>query len=94
MVVLGYLAECFSKRDNNESPSANNTLNSVIFEDPSCLHYHLRKLSYIGPLVMAIGAFGIIVSCVVVCETRYGIIFWLKIFLLSFCTHFGCLTLF
>ncbi len=69
MVVLGYLAECFSQRENNDSP-ANNTLNSVIFDDPSCLHYHLRKLSYIGPLIMAIGAFGIIVSCVVVCETR------------------------
>ncbi len=51
MVVVGYLAECFSKTDDNEFPKNN----SVIFDDPSCLHYHLRNLSYIGPLVMAMG---------------------------------------
>ncbi len=51
MVVMGYLAECFSQTDVNDSP----TNSSVIFDDPSCLHYQLRKLSYIGPLVMAIG---------------------------------------
>ena len=71
MVVIGYFAKHFSAVILLPQLPSNNTQNhtDVFISDPK-LQGILKSLCYFGPPIMAIGAFVIILSCVVVCETR------------------------
>ena len=74
MVVIGFFAQHFSAMILLPHLPTNNTQNQtdILISDPELQHVQgiLKSLCYFGPPAMAIGAFIIILSCVVVCETR------------------------
>ena len=75
IVVIGYISKYFSAVILLPQQSSNNTKNltSDFTSDPALKD--IQNISYyFGPAVMAIGAFAIIFSCVLVCETRDNVL--------------------
>ena len=67
MCVVGYYAEYFATTE-TISTTVNGT-DIVIIKDSS-MQFHIKNLTFVGPIFMGIGAFIIVVACVVVFETR------------------------
>ena len=67
MCVVGYYAEYFATTE-TVSTTVNGT-DTVIIKDSS-MQFHIKNLTFVGPIFMGIGAFIIVVACVVVFETR------------------------
>ena len=71
MCTVGYYSDYFSLSVVSNSTDiwldVNETQNFYVNETQS---YYLSKLTYFGPMIMAIGCFMIVVSCVLVLETR------------------------
>ena len=67
MCVVGYYSEYFATSE-TISTTVNGT-DIVIIKD-STMQFHIRNLTFVGPIFMGIGAFIIVVACVVVFETR------------------------
>ena len=64
MCVSGYYAGYFSRTQlgmNGTEP---------VYRRDERAHYHIKNLTFAGPVFMGIGCFVIVVACVVVCETR------------------------
>ena len=76
MVVAAYWSEYLATHQIEESTmtGANTThtthTNHTVITKNSNLHYHISNLAYVGPMFMGVGAFIIIIACVVVFETR------------------------
>ena len=67
LVVVAYFADHFSSSVIIEHHH-NTTV--IVTNSNSTLKFFLHALSYIGPIIMGIGAFLVIMIVVVVCETR------------------------
>ncbi len=74
MVIAAYWSEYLATHqveDSTDRTGANTTqTNYTVITRNSNLHYHISNLAYVGPMFMGIGAFIIIIACVVVFETR------------------------
>ena len=67
LVVVAYFAEYFSSTVTTEHRH-NSTV--IVTNRNAALKFFLHALSYIGPVIMGVGAFLVIMIGVVVCETR------------------------
>ena len=67
MCVVGYYAEYFAT-----TKTVFNTTNGteVFISRDTRMQFHIKNLTFVGPIFMGIGAFIIVVACVVVFETR------------------------
>ena len=67
MCVVGYYAEYFATTE-TVSNTSNGT--DIVITKDSSMQFHIKNLTFVGPIFMGIGAFIIVVACVVVFETR------------------------
>ena len=67
MCVVGYFAEYFATTE-TVSNTSNGT--DIVITKDSSMQFHIKNLTFVGPIFMGIGAFIIVVACVVVFETR------------------------
>ncbi len=68
MVVLGYFADNLSIK-HTPTIQGNGTSEIVVTRD-SYIFFWISSLTYVGPLLMSVGTFCIVIACVVVMETR------------------------
>ncbi len=67
MCVVGYYAEYFATTTTMQR-TVNGT--EIVISRNSSMQFHIKNLTFVGPIFMGIGAFMIVVACVVVFETR------------------------
>ncbi len=70
MCIAAFYAEHLATYEIN-SPHFENKTASMVKKMDKSKHFHIRNLTYIGPIFMGVGAFVMVIACVVVFETRY-----------------------
>ncbi len=70
MCIAAFYAEHLSTYEIHNPQPQNKTTSRVPKLDKS-KNFHIRNLTYIGPIFMGVGAFIMVIACVIVFETRY-----------------------
>ncbi|KAF8367557.1 hypothetical protein PRIPAC_85386 [Pristionchus pacificus] len=65
MAILGYFDKHLSERVQNVPNST-----SLLITHDRIVQYHLKSMQYIGPILMGIGTFVLIIACVITLESR------------------------